>query len=278
MTDLPPRDLDQLASDLVDGILPPDEAARLRADPEVATRVARIEALRGALRAVPPAPPGALDRMVARAVAATAEPTPARLQAVRRPAHTTPRPLPRSSSSARSWLVAAAAVVVAGLAFAGLTSLGSSRDEDQATSAGDSGGSAETADPSAGGGSAEEGGGMDTNASDDDAGAAPESADGGADVRQALGSFSDPDALADAVAADQTQGASSLDNELSAAADTCAALMARGDTSRGLSTYVADAEYQGATVRVHVYERDGRRRLVATDQACTDVVDEPFDR
>ena len=289
MTDFPSRDLDQLASDLVDGVLPPAETARLRRDPEVAARVARIEELRGALRAVPPPSTGARDRIVATAVAAaaasastSASESPPRLQAVRGPGHSRPRPERRRSAG--PWLAAAAAIVVAGLAFAGLVS---SRDSDSSGDQATAGSSADT------GGSADEPmAGTDDHQSDDAAdsgnasGGDVESAPEGPTVETteplSLGSFSTPGELADAVAADRAltpRSAGELpSSSLSAAADSCPALRAEGDTSRGLSTYVADATYLGAAVRVHLYERDGRLRLVAIDLACTTVVDEPYSR
>lgn len=145
MTELPPRDPDQLASDVFDGLLPPDEAARLRDDPEIADRLARMEAMRGAVRSVPPASPGAADRMISAAVAAAlAEGTPGApgapppLRSVS-PTGPVPPPPPRYATrapqrSAGPWLAAAAAVLlVLGFVAVGLSS-SSSDDEDQASS------------------------------------------------------------------------------------------------------------------------------------------------
>jgi hypothetical protein len=70
MTMHPPPDPDDLASDLVDGLLPPDEAARLRADPAIAARGEAIESVRAAVRVPPPSPPGAMDSAIGAALAA----------------------------------------------------------------------------------------------------------------------------------------------------------------------------------------------------------------
>jgi hypothetical protein len=62
-----------------------------------------------------------------------------------------------------------------------------------------------------------------------------------------------------------------------AGSSVCAGRTADGEAARGESVYVADAVLDGTPVRVHVYEAgDGRRRLVATDEACVAVVDVPF--
>ena len=309
MTDSAPRDLDQLASDLVDGLVPPDEAARLRSDPEVAARVARIEALRVGLRATPPPPPpaGALDRMVAAALDASSASAGAgggggalpHLRAVPPPPsgpHAPPRhvaPPTPVGRSARPWLAAAAALVLGGLALAGLLSQGSTSDEDSATA----GSSADAADqaPSASpdrestgapyatdedqssSDAAEEGG-------DDGAGAGEVATDEGSPTEPApppyIGSFDSPTELADSVAAARVDA--SVSPNAAAAdppGDSCPGRRADGDPARGTSVYVAEATYEGAPVTVHVYEGQGggEGRLVATDGSCSAVVDVPYD-
>jgi hypothetical protein len=62
-----------------------------------------------------------------------------------------------------------------------------------------------------------------------------------------------------------------------ASPSVCAGRSADGERARGESVYVADAVLDGTPVRVHVYESsDGSLWLVATDEACVDVVDVPF--
>lgn len=299
MTDSASRDPDQLASDLADGLLPPDEAARLRADPAVAARVARIEALRSALRSTPPVPPppGALDRMVAVAVDAASSPGsasssfgqpgvasgPRPLQAVRPPVHHAP-PTPRARSVA-PWLAAAAAVLV-GLAMAGLLVRGgSSSDDDMATSAQDSAGE-ESADESGDVGAAGGSGSPDSQESDEpSATSGPRSpgdgeddgTDAGDDVgvlSSDLGAVASATELADQVRADRAAGTGEVPptpSEMQGA--SCPALRPAGDPARGSATYFAQAEYQGQPVVVHVYETGAGARLVATDASCLTLVD-----
>jgi hypothetical protein len=61
-------EIDELASALVDGLLPPDEAVRARHDPAVVARVERIEHTRASLRATPPPDPAATDRAITAAL------------------------------------------------------------------------------------------------------------------------------------------------------------------------------------------------------------------
>lgn len=277
MTDPTPRDLDQLASDLVDGLLPPAEAARARREPEIAARVARIEQVRSALRTVPTASPAQVNRAVSTAVAAAA----AEASPVRQLAPRTSRPL---GERARPWLAAAAVIVIAGLAMAGLMRIDPSGDEDVANEAS----SAPPEDKT------EEQAG-------DDEGGVFDAGDGGSSSTTArladdLGAAASPDELAalvaDGVESFAAENGVDIDSERSTVpgddpvisapnaaegADTaCPGLSAAGDPARGTSIYSADATYQGAAVRVHVYESGGEARLVATTQSCTDVVDTPF--
>jgi hypothetical protein len=168
----PPPDPDELASDLVDGLVTDAaEAARLRSDPAVAARIEAIEAVRAALRVPPPAPPGAVDRAMAATFAALDRGTlpqpdagvgagagdPA--MAPPSPAGPQPPPVthlrsvgpvsgpgsssspssgatPRAGRSGRSgsmpWLAAAAAIVFLGLVTIGILSTGSNDDDSTA--------------------------------------------------------------------------------------------------------------------------------------------------
>ena len=290
MTDLPPRDPDQLASDLVDGLLPPDEVARLRSDPEIAARVARIEQLRGALRAVPPPPAGGADRMLAAAVAAVraaggpqtaAGPGSSVPRHLRTGPAAFPGPLPQPArSSARPWLAAAAAVVVfAGLVTAGLVA-SSGRDDASHDSAAEPSAEAQADAPMAG--------------DEDDASAGADSSTDGEDESAPgeqvfttppvqLGTFDDVDTLAAGIAGDRMRTTAS-DEESGPApsasvesAEACPGLTPAGDLAQGTATYVAEAVFDGEVVTVHLYEREGETRLVATTLDCVDVVDVPFD-
>ena len=307
MTDFAPRDPDQLASDLVDGLVPPDEAARLRADPEVAARVAGIEAVRAAVRDVPPPPVGALDRMVAAALDAGVDGAvdgappvlPPGLHAVpppplsAPPRHVAP-PTPRSRA-AGPWLAAAAAIVVGALAIGGVLSLGGSDSDDMATS--DSGNSEESSDQDAAGAPFAE----DEASGDDGAGGADEGDSGsatdqggeataGPDAAEEsdeppmsalsapfLGSFPSAGELVDRVV-DSRQSTEPSPvpptGPLGAASVGCPGLRPEGDPERGPASFYATAELAGAPVVVHVYDGDSsEERLVATDEGCVDVID-----
>jgi hypothetical protein len=192
----PPPDPDELASDLVDGRLPADEAARLRSDPAIAARVAAIEAARDALRVTPPSAPGAVDRALAAAFAALdrddalGEPSDERppppvtdLRSVGGPgtsgAPVGPRHFPAATgtpsrwrSSGGTWLAAAAVIVLLGLVTIGILSSSSSNDHaSDEVSAGNSemsandqaGGAAERTDSAGEGTTDEEGAQSDAN-------------------------------------------------------------------------------------------------------------------
>jgi hypothetical protein len=149
----PPPDPDELASDLVDGLLPVDEAARLRTDPAIAARVEAIENLRAALRVAPPTAEGDVDRALAATFAAldhgslpgsgsasgpgsgsgpvSGERPPPPITHL----HSAPpaRGAAHRRSNGRSWLAAAAAIALLGLVTIGVLSSQGSDDGDQAT-------------------------------------------------------------------------------------------------------------------------------------------------
>jgi hypothetical protein len=152
----PPPDPDELASDLVDGLLDDEVAARLRSDPAIAARVEAIEAARAALRVPPPSAPGAVERALAATFAALDRgagdpgvapderppPPVTHLRTVGAPSGGAPTagglraPVPahraRRGSSGMPWLAAAAAIVLLGLVTIGILS-SSGSDEDQAS-------------------------------------------------------------------------------------------------------------------------------------------------
>jgi hypothetical protein len=72
----PSRDVDEIASALIDGALGPDEAEAARRDPAVAARAAEMQAARQAVRRVPPPDPARRDDAIAAALAAADEPPP----------------------------------------------------------------------------------------------------------------------------------------------------------------------------------------------------------
>jgi negative regulator of sigma E activity len=286
MTDFSSRDLDALASDLVDGLLPPDEAARARQDPEVAARVASFEAMRSALRSVPPPDPAMTDRILAVAIAAASSPVeelPQTRHLAAVPPSLPPPPARPVRPSTRRWLAAAAVIVVAGLVTAGLIARSGHDSDDLAdapTSAEDSAkGGAPGAAPTTSAPTSERQGDSaapgatsssssttaETMASSDDLGSVDSAKELAARVAQ---DFDDEKVSA-------TAPGSGLSTETEAS-EACPGLTAAGDPSRGRSLFTDDATYDGSPVVVHVYEHKGERRLVATNSACRDVVDVPY--
>jgi len=292
MTDFSSRDLDALASDLVDGLLPPEEAARARQDPEVAARVASIEVMRSALRSVPPPDPAMTDRILAAAIAAASSPV-EELPQTRRLTAVPPAPPPPPArpvpSSTRRWLAAAAVLLVAGLVTAGLVSSRSGHDEDVA----DAPSAAENRSPDKAGDSAAPPSSSTSVDDQQSPGGVPEttgpssptSADVMIDTDKDLGSVDSAEELSALVAqrydegykreetSDRTGGA--IDGNSS---DTCPGVTNEGDPSRGTSLFSDDATYDGRPVVVHVYQHNGTHRLVATatDGSCEVVVDVPY--
>jgi hypothetical protein len=293
MTTTPPPDPDELASDLVDGVLPAGDAARLRADPEIAARVEAIEALRAAMRVPPPSTAGAVDRAVAATFAALdadSAPPPTRLRAVDRPAPPPTAHLPAPAStysgqaarSAKPWLAAAAAIVLIGLVTVGVLS---NRGSDQSSSdtaavapksAQESAGDASSSGGGSGGSVEQQNGEGNASAAPSATSTAPPSApdtpsasaqpptsavSGVAD----LGAITDATELADRL---RSSGSASVtggkdgsavlsDSEGSAFGDGsgsgCPGFGLAGDPAHGEVVRVADATFRGGPVRVHVY-------------------------
>jgi hypothetical protein len=317
MTMHPPPDPDDLASDLVDGLLPPDEAARLRADPDIGARVEAIEAVRAAMRVTPPSAPGAIDRAIGAAMAALDAPSSSAMSSGERPTLTAVPPPPgmgfpsgrqvptrarppaKPSSGIKPWLAAAAAVLV-GLLTVGLLSQGGSDQDDLASSSASD--EATSAQDQAGG----DGAGVPNDAAEEAPAAVPTTTAAGdtgssvdddsaptvADTPNGdgqLGSVDDVTELTQRVASSARRPTvaqeSTTDGE---SGDTngafgdeerfCFGLTETGDPTRGRAVSVGDAAFQGNPVKVHVYENpDGSLQLVATDRSCTDVVDTPYE-
>ncbi|HET6663339.1 MAG TPA: hypothetical protein VFG94_03745, partial [Acidimicrobiales bacterium] len=179
-----PRDPDDMASALLDGLLTEDEAAAARRDPAVAARLAELGAVREAMGTPPASPdPGARERALAAALAAydagdeltdavasvgTVGPMSGRRRAAARPAPSragTPSSAPGSAhgSARHRWLAAAAIVlVVVGLVGVLARNRGTGGDgsdsaarevttDENSTGAGGTGGAADDAEAGGGG-------------------------------------------------------------------------------------------------------------------------------
>lgn len=278
-----PRDLDELASALVDGSLDADEAARAAADPEVATRAEEIRRLQASLGDVPAAPPTAEDAAVAAAVDAFDE------EAVRQDV----APIASagggvrwlSPRNSRPWLVAAAVLAIVVVA-AGLFTRRDSSDDSVAATGRDA--AEEPASEAA-----------ESNApSDQDDAAALDAAEdsardevapgnddvGGTSAERPLADVGDlgdvdgVDELTARVMAGWRDDAAAAESSQEAFEPTkgCPALSVGGDPERGTSIYVAEARLEGQHVTVHLYRNEGVEglRLVATNDACEDLVDQ----
>jgi hypothetical protein len=295
-----PRDPDDLASALLDGLLTNDEAASARRDPAVAAWLAALAAVREAVGRQPAGPdPAARERGLAGALAAydaadddaersdADEPVRAaaspmgRSRAAARPATSrADTPWRARGSARRRWLTAAAVMlVVVGLgALASNWDTGS--DDDTATVAQDE------SSGEGGAGSAEEGA---------DAGTTEESvAPGhGLSVLVDLGDVDSSEALADrarSILAQRLAGAPAeatggeaeagqgADGDAAFLPATCSEEAESELLSAAPETVVLQgrATVDGQPVDVWVLDADGEERLVAVDASCTVVVDQPL--
>jgi hypothetical protein len=307
-----PTTVDDLASALVDGLLPADAAASARARPEVMARVAQLEAGRATLRQVPAPDPAARDRAVAAALAAfddaaapgssspgrspwsadgsvpSARPGTGAGQPVDLAAHRHAGPQDAHRAGTRRaprWLGAAAAVVAVVMGLVGLAAVSSSGGDEDTDTAADFGTAQEEADDGAG-------------SSQDSAeapSAAPESGGGGDAERSAavevgdLGVFASGDALVDHLAGrlgeagadaeiqpDSTASAEA-DQRATDAFDSCAGAPPPPlDDPDGALRLHGRALVDGDAVNVWVVDTPQGRRAVALDDACGVVVDRPL--
>lgn len=292
-----PPDHSELASALLDGALPADEAARAAADPEVGALADEFRNLRSEMQDLPPAPDigragavaAAVEAAHAEAAAATAASTSPRFS---------PPPQPPGRQN-RPWLVAlagaAASVVLVLLAVGVVTTLGDKDNDADVTAAADSDDAEHGNDAAPGAaddsGAAEEaeGGSAGDGTADSDAGeiadeslnpedemAEEPSAPQGAGVID-LGSFDDVSELAVAVRdeASSERTTSGTDSaEGSAREGDCPAYSAAGDPRHGDPGFAATAVLDGVNVWVHLYPLSGDEgRLIATDSACATVAD-----
>ena len=275
------RDLDELASALLDGRLADDEAAAARRDPAVSARLAELSAVREAV-GLPPedADPAARERGLAAALAAydaadedAAQPAASRADTPWRPRGT----------ARRRWLTAAAALLV----VAGLGALVRNWDGSS-----DDGGNA--AQEVATGDRSDEGGGSGTAAADAEGGteesAVPST---GAGVIVDLGDVGSADALADrarSIVAGRLAGApaeaSGGDPEAQQGADDDTVLLPAACDDAAESELLSAAPdrvvlrgratLEGEAVDVLVLGMEGEERVVAVDASCTVVVDQPL--
>jgi hypothetical protein len=297
-----PRDPDDLASALLDGLLTDDEAAVARRDPAVVARLAELAAVHEAVRRAPAGPdPVARERGLAAALAAfeagenAAEQRWAgavgstvgagdRRRPAKRPAAGragTPR-RPRATAG-RRWLTAAAVV----LAVVGLGVLASNWDagSDDADNAAQGGATTRDSDDAGGGSGSATAEERETT----EQGAAPTVAPGGVvdlgdvDSSQALaerarsalaaGSSSPPsEAAGGQDAAQEGAGGDALRSQCADAAGA-ARLPATGETI----VLEARATLDGDSVDVWVLAANGKERVVAVDATCEVVVDRSLD-
>jgi hypothetical protein len=297
-----PRDPDDLASALLDGLLTDDEAASARRDPAVAARLAELAGVREVVGRPPAGPdPAARERGLSAALAAydaaddDAEPSDAepvggaagpaaRGRAAARPATSrADTPWRAHGSARRRWLTAAAVMLV----VVGLGALASNWD---------TGG--DDADTATQGGATEvssNDGGVPDAAADDGGGATEETAAPGDDLSAIvdLGDVDSSEALADrarSILAQRPTGPPAA-----ASGDEAEeGQRAGGDADFLPSACGADAESEllpaapgrvvlqgratvdGEPVDVWVLDADGEERLVAVDASCAVVVDQPL--
>lgn len=282
-----PRDPDELASALLDGLLTDDEAAAAGRDPAVVARLAQLAAVREAVRRPPAGPdPVARERGVAAALAAFEAGDEGRSQrGTGARAETSVSPLghrrgrPRGTAG-RRWLTAAAivlAVVGLGVLVSNLATGNDSGDStDSAAGSSDDAersGNATVEEPESG--TAEER-------------AAPSVAPGGI---VDLGDVDSPEALAERARSARAEGFASSPGQEAGGQDAadeggggvplpsqCAdadagQLPAAGETI----VLQARATLDGARVDVWVLAADGTERVVAVDATCAVVVDHPLD-
>jgi hypothetical protein len=315
-----PDQRDELASALLDGVLPADQADAARRDAAVVARLAELEAARELLRSVPPPEPTARVRALAAAKAAFDEDGGAAIAAapgvvrdVRDALLPGRPPAPvadvthhrRARRSGTRWLGAAAAAI---LVLVGVVSLavvgGGGSHEDEAATTAAPNDVAESADDSAGTeAEASEQGGAAPGAGDRSLGAPGAPVDMGD-----LGTFSSAAALVARVEAVRDREAASRTADAPASSpEPSDGAASEGADDSGSQTTIAElsalslcpasgwppalrdaaairlhgrATVDGTEVDVWVVEPvrddgDGRDRVVALDETCAAVVDQP---
>jgi hypothetical protein len=283
-----PRDPDDLASALLDGLLTDDEAAAATRDPVVVARLAELAAVREAVRRLPAGPDAvARERGLAAALAAfDAGDEAGQQRGASVPAGTTVSPLGRRGPARRpvaaggGWLTAAA-VVLAVVGVVGLGVLASnwdtgSDDGDTAASSSDDAGRSDSATEEQ------------PESSTAEERAAPSTAPGGI---VDLGEVDSPEALAERARSAQAEGFASPQGQASDGAEAadegggggalvrqCADAAAERLPAAGETIVLeARATLDGDSVDVWVLAADGEERVVAVDATCAIVVDQPLD-
>ena len=282
-----PRNPDELASALLDGLLTDDEATAAKRDPAVAARLAELTAVREAVRRTPAGPdPVARERGLAAALAAFDAGDGGEQRGTGASAGTTVSPLGRRRSATRPaagrrWLTAAAIVlVVVGVVGLGVLAsnwdTGSDDGDTAASGSDDAGRSGNATEEQPESGTAEE--------------TAPPSVAPGGIVD--LGDVDSPEALAERARSARADGSPSALGQASdgvggadeagggvplagqcADAPAAAQLPAAGETI----VLEARATLDGDRVDVWVLAADGKERVVAVDATCAIVIDEPLD-
>jgi hypothetical protein len=295
-----PRDPDDLASALLDGLLTDDEATVARRDPAVAARLVELAAVREAVGLPPPGPdPAARERGLTAALAAydaadgadeqdsgdesggapVSPLGPARAAA--RPATSRgATPWRPQGTARRRWLTAAAVILVV-VGFGVLArNLGTGSDD------------TETGAQSGGDESSSEGGAPDAAAEEPDSGSAERGApSAGAGVIVDLGGVDSSESLADRARSALAERFASPLAEASEDDDAgdegasdglllpqCGDAANAEDLSASSETVVlqARATLDGEPVDVWVLASDGKERVVAVDASCAVVVDQPL--
>jgi hypothetical protein len=297
------HDLDALASDLLDGLLPADEAADALRDPAVARRVEEMRSAQALLRSVPAPDPHRREAAIAAALeaadradahpspAAAPGPRPAVPAEVRYLAAHRARPRPEPRRNASTWLAAAAVILVV-LAFGGLivsTQVGS--DDDADTSAAELSTGAEERDATAsddGGEAASEAAPTTTAPPTGQAAPAPSDESAEADSGSALAAEEGVldlgaadsvdqlaerarirvDALAPSASGDETLDAEGLGDAASRLALTGCELPAEELPAGATLEVVATATLDGDPVTVWLFSDGGTERMVVLDAAC----------
>lgn len=303
------HDLDALASDLLDGLLPAERSADALADPAVARRVAEMRAAQALVRDTPALDPGRREATLAAALAAADPLSPG---ADAPGAHDTPgapdelasrragaRP-PHRRRRVPGWLTAAAVLLLV-VALGGLVAtVGGSGDDEAGTSsdaaapatdesddgasgddavaadrsgsaAGAAGDAAESSDPAAPGAPT-------TTAATfgaDESGAPPVDLGGVASVDEIAAGVHERSALAVAPPADQETEARQADADALARFATCRPAGAEDEAGRSVSA-AAVATLDGRPVTAWVVVEDGARTVIVADAGCTVVGRRPI--
>lgn len=274
-----PTDPRELASAIVDGLLPDEEASRAMAQPAVAAHVDEMLQVRDRLRTVPQ--PDELSK--ARALNAALEAGMETHRQSFQPAATSRLPTLAPRRRMPAWLAVAAVVAVLALAAGLITSLGRDQSDSVASSdaEADTSASEESLDSAGGSGGSADRGAAGSATDEVDEGRDPDAGTtdlGPADDVEELGAMALDDYLAPGAVSEPAEPQVESENDSTAdgaESERCAAMTQAGDPARGTSVNIATAELNSEMVWVHLYERPGDELLmVATNEDCVDVAEE----